>query len=511
MRWAQDRTVRPGADERAALRERTRDHYERMPFLEGGPARVDKWTRRAARDLPHLTSGPTVLDVGCGSGEVAEALRGTGSVVICLDLTASAAARAQGRGLPTTRGDALSLPFPDQAVDHVLAMGVMHHTPDCRAALAEAARVSSVTVTTLLYSWGSPYHLVYLVLGRPLSRRDPGWLERLPRSLLLLARGLLRLATRIPLNDEQARRVIADQLCTPRATFHAPRHVRRWARELGMEVVRRKRVFGYSNLFVLGHQEPGGMHARLRQATLAHYEAFPFIEGGDRRVRHWQRRLAPVLTEQVGDELILDAGCGSGEIGEALTRDGGNVVLLDLTSAVGRAARRTGLPGVRGDVLHLPFRDGAFNRVVSIGVLHHTPDCRAGLHELFRVSRGPVTVLIYTPWTPNHLVYTLLAPLRTRVPTTTLHRLPRASLSAMRVVVALQGRGWLEDDQLRRLVADQLWTPQATFHRPSQLDRWADDADWTTSIQRRLFAQAVLMTFRPGSRLGRGTVEGLPD
>ncbi|HMJ78876.1 MAG TPA: class I SAM-dependent methyltransferase, partial [Iamia sp.] len=118
---ARARATPPSAEDRRLRRERTRMHYERMPFVEGGAARIAVWTRRAARDLPHLTGGATVLDLGCGSGEVAEALRGTGSSVVCLDLTARAAVRAHQRGLPAVRGDALALPFADRSVDHVLA------------------------------------------------------------------------------------------------------------------------------------------------------------------------------------------------------------------------------------------------------------------------------------------------------------------------------------------------------------------------------------------------------
>jgi hypothetical protein len=134
-----------------------------------------------------------------------------------------------------------------------LAIGVLHHTPDCAQALSEAARVSRSTVIVLLYSKYTLYHLLYALAG-PLRRRvDVSWLERVPKAMILLARLSTRMLTGLTLDDDQLRRMIADQLWTPQASFHTGREVRRWSSTLGLRLVRRRRYLGYSGLYVLRH------------------------------------------------------------------------------------------------------------------------------------------------------------------------------------------------------------------------------------------------------------------
>jgi ubiquinone/menaquinone biosynthesis C-methylase UbiE len=71
-----------------------------------------------------------------------------------------------------------------------------------------------------------------------------------------------------------------------------------------------------------------------------------------------------------------------------------------------------GLPGeaVRGDGERLPFDDGAFDRVSSNGVLHHTPDMDAALREIRRVLKpgGSATVIVYNRDSLHYWVHQVL-------------------------------------------------------------------------------------------------------
>jgi SAM-dependent methyltransferase/uncharacterized protein YbaR (Trm112 family) len=74
---------------------------------------------------------------------------------------------------------------------------------------------------------------------------------------------------------------------------------------------------------------------------------------------------------------LLDAGCGNGLLSHALAAGGLNVIALDLSVGVFYAERhRTSgrVHYVRGDLRRPPFAAGAFDLVVSNGVLHHTPN-----------------------------------------------------------------------------------------------------------------------------------------
>lgn len=209
-------------------------------------------------------------------------------------------------------------------------------------------------------------------------------------------------------------------------------------------------------------------HARLRSATRAHYEAFPFLKGGERRIQHWASRLERMLGPSPHDgRSAIDVGCGSGELSQALSRQGAAVTCLDLTAVATRRAQALNPEAcvVQGDALRLPFPDASFDLGISMGVLHHTPDWRQGLGELARVLKpgGRAMVLLYRAWTPYHLGYVLTGPLRTHVPVGYLNRTPSRFLSVIRPLIRLQGRPNVSDEQIRSLLADQFWTPQASF------------------------------------------------
>ena len=84
-----------------------------------------------------------VLDIGTGEGQVARALRESGSDVIGIDPTLSllATARERDGGTSVAAGVAGGLPVADGSIDRALACLVFEHVPDVGPALAEVARV----------------------------------------------------------------------------------------------------------------------------------------------------------------------------------------------------------------------------------------------------------------------------------------------------------------------------------------------------------------------------------
>jgi SAM-dependent methyltransferase len=88
-----------------------------------------------------------VLDVGAGNGYVLSRYARAGAEVVGVDLTAAGTGLCRRRfalqGLRGcfVQGSGESLPFRDQSFDCVCSMGVIHHTPDPEAVLAECRRV----------------------------------------------------------------------------------------------------------------------------------------------------------------------------------------------------------------------------------------------------------------------------------------------------------------------------------------------------------------------------------
>ncbi|MGI8678725.1 MAG: class I SAM-dependent methyltransferase [Jatrophihabitans sp.] len=96
---------------------------------------------------------------------------------------------------------------------------------------------------------------------------------------------------------------------------------------------------------------------------------------------------------------LLDVGAGVGGPAAYAQRSRGvRPVLVDPEAGACRAARRLfGLPTIRADGLVLPFADGAFDAVWSLGVLCTTPDHVTALTELRRVlaDDGRLALLVY--------------------------------------------------------------------------------------------------------------------
>jgi SAM-dependent methyltransferase len=83
----------------------------------------------------------TVLDVGCATGGMMRVLRGQGRFT-GLDASPIAASMARERsGNEVVHGDATAMPFPDASFDGVMALDVLEHIDDDRAAVAEIRRV----------------------------------------------------------------------------------------------------------------------------------------------------------------------------------------------------------------------------------------------------------------------------------------------------------------------------------------------------------------------------------
>ena len=111
--------------------------------------------RRFLREDVPGASGLIGLDVGSGSGDIAEAIQRLSPTnpvgVMALDRDPTAVASARRRSLSVVQGDALRLPFDDRSVDLVLAVKFAHHFhgPALDRLVGEMARVARHRVLIL--------------------------------------------------------------------------------------------------------------------------------------------------------------------------------------------------------------------------------------------------------------------------------------------------------------------------------------------------------------------------
>lgn len=112
---------------------------------------MGRWSKRLA--LPFLDfvgprDGRLVLDVGCGTGQLAQAvaLRSKTGEVHAIDLASSYIDYAKGRNrdprIIFDVGDACAMKFADRTFDQVLSLLLLHFVPQAAQAVSEMRRVA---------------------------------------------------------------------------------------------------------------------------------------------------------------------------------------------------------------------------------------------------------------------------------------------------------------------------------------------------------------------------------
>ena len=125
--------------------------------------------------------------------------------------------------------------------------------------------------------------------------------------------------------------------------------------------------------------------------------------------------------EQVRGRLVLDAGVGAGRYAEILAHWGATVIGVDLSYAVEAANShfhdRADVMLCQADIGALPFRPETFDLIVSIGVLHHTPDTCKYFSALPRLLKpnGEIAIWVY-PDNPDYVVRKHWVPFVHRIP-----------------------------------------------------------------------------------------------
>jgi ubiquinone/menaquinone biosynthesis C-methylase UbiE len=148
--------------------------------------------RRVAAMLDRVTAGP-VLDVGCGPGIMADAVRHRGLDYVGVDASPAMIRSARDRypradGLEFGVADIAALPFESGHFGGILCMGVLEYLDAAEAAVDEMVRVarSGAFLVMTLPNGASPYrrwtHRVYAPITagikRALGRATPSPMPR---------------------------------------------------------------------------------------------------------------------------------------------------------------------------------------------------------------------------------------------------------------------------------------------------------------------------------------------
>ena len=215
------------------------------------------------------------------------------------------------------------------------------------------------------------------------------------------------------------------------------------------------------------------------EAVRAFYAASPFPGYpphetlANLRERALRSEFARLLDEAIApDARVLELGCGTGQMALFLAMTGRVVIGTDLSRPSlelgADAARRLGVSGVffvESDLRAPGVRTGAFDVVLSIGVLHHTPDPGGSFAAMARLARpdGYVVLGLYNAFA--------------RLP----HRLRRCvtRLSGFRLIPfdpVLRGR---RSEPARRTawLRDQYQHPEEHRHTLREVKHWFREND----------------------------------
>jgi ubiquinone/menaquinone biosynthesis methyltransferase len=168
-----------------------------------------RWKARLV-DATHVTAGARVLDLACGTGDIAALMAGRGATVTGLDITFDmlklARAKPNGAGIRWIAGDMTALPLAAGSVDVITTGYGLRNVPDLPQALSEAHRVLADEGRLASLDFNRPesravraVYLAYLTaVGSVLCwmlHRDPDTYRYIPASIARYpgARGVARL------------------------------------------------------------------------------------------------------------------------------------------------------------------------------------------------------------------------------------------------------------------------------------------------------------------------------
>ena len=108
--------------------------------------------------------------------------------------------------------------------------------------------------------------------------------------------------------------------------------------------------------------------------------------------------VSPIDKDFFKNKRVLDAGCGNGSYAYYAASYGAEVIAIDFSDAVSVAQENTknmDVQVVQADITHSPFKEGTFDYIFSIGVLHHLPEPETGFHQLVPLLKPGALISIW--------------------------------------------------------------------------------------------------------------------
>ena len=224
-------------------------------------------------------------------------------------------------------------------------------------------------------------------------------------------------------------------------------------------------------LRLLGNERTERVRQFYAQASFPGYP--PNADLGWLRARAGRSRFARLLDQAIPPgALVVELGCGTGQMSLFLARADRLIIAADMTRAsliLGvEAARRFGLDGVHfveTDLARPGLRPGGFDVVYCSGVLHHTPDPRMAFAQIVKLARpgGMIVIGLY------HSVARIPLRLRRAIARMTREKwIPGDPVLSDRTAEPERHEAWLRD---------QYRHPEEHRHTLGEVRRWFREND----------------------------------
>jgi SAM-dependent methyltransferase len=187
----------------------------------------------------------------------------------------------------------------------------------------------------------------------------------------------------------------------------------------------------------------------------------------------------------LGGMVVLDAGCGNGQLTNAIGARSAICIGFDYSESVFLAeSRRTSSRThfVQGDLNSPPFDARAFDLVYSSGVLHHNRDTRSSFASVAKLVREGGRFYCWLYWVDKSpkaffffMVTEIIRPFASRSPKVVRDLVVKAWAAAIYAVYRLIGRRKYSFEELVVGSYDVLTPRYAWRHTPAQVARWFYD------------------------------------
>lgn len=227
--------------------------YDQYSYPDGLEGRKIFWKNRITKYFGSCLKGKKLLDVGCGTGTFSKIFLDLGANVHAIDLSQKSVQEVI-KNYPKVNaktGSALDLPYKDKSFDIVTSLGVLHHTGNTEKGFKECERVCKRggRLFVLLYTKWHPYPIIYNI-AKILNRGK--YPESTSEFFICLVRKLVGSYYKEPITRERAISLIADQFYTPIAHFTSEWTVKKWCKDLGLQLERTDTTFfGEHKIYII--------------------------------------------------------------------------------------------------------------------------------------------------------------------------------------------------------------------------------------------------------------------